>query len=114
MSGGLSAREAREFGRKLARLNKGEHKVIDLAKAAAREVPLKSVEGQLLTAGMPRGRDELRELSSAEYVVWAMATLSCHGLRKLSLRELGRVMKVSEARVRQLREAALRKMERGE
>jgi DNA-binding CsgD family transcriptional regulator len=107
----LTAKAAREFARQLARLNRGEHKVIDLTKAKLKERPL-AVLGEAATrpAPMPPGADELKALTAAEYVVWAIRTLAANGVRSFSNSELARQMKLSEARVRQLHASALAKL----
>jgi len=100
---GMTAREAQVWGRKLAALNRGANPVIDLEKAAAREVPLASVAGKLVMAEpVGRSRDPVRELSDAEFVVWTVKVAATNMRRPLSNCGLARVLRVSEARVRQL------------
>jgi hypothetical protein len=99
----MNATEARVFQRKLAVLNRGANKVIDLKKAAAREARL---VGELEASEPMPGPDPLRELTDLEFVVWAMGQVSASGVRPISNCALGRVLKVSEGRIRQLRESA--------
>jgi len=107
-----TAARLRQYRRQLAALNdRGPYPVINLARAAAREVPLSEAAHGAAAAALPHPpANALDALSAAEFVVWCARTAADRGLRALSNSELARVLKVSEARVRQLHASAAGKL----
>ncbi len=110
-AGALSAAELRTFQRQLAALNtRGPNPVINLTRARGREVPLVAAQQRRALVAEPLPSNALDALSAAEFVVWCARTAADRGLRALSNSELARVLKVSEARVRQLHASAAGKL----